>query len=68
MSLGRLVLTLGLVLVVLGVGIMIAQKLGVGRLPGDLVWKGKGFTVYLPIVSSIVLSLLVTLLLNLFRK
>jgi hypothetical protein len=58
----------GLAIFVLGLVVMLAEKLGFGRLPGDLVFKRKNLTVYFPLVSSIVLSILATLLLNLFRK
>ena len=68
MQLGRLLVTIGLSLAVLGLVVMLAQKLGFGRMPGDIVIKKKGFTVYFPLVSSIVLSIVATLLLNLFRK
>jgi len=39
-----------------------------GRLPGDLVYRRGNATVYFPLVTSIVLSLLLTLLLSLFRR
>jgi hypothetical protein len=47
---------------------MLGERLGLGRLPGDVVLKRKDFTLYVPLVSSIVISLVLTLLLNLFRK
>jgi hypothetical protein len=68
MQLGRLLLMVGLAIFVLGLVVMLAEKLGFGRLPGDLVFKRKNLTVYFPLVSSIVLSIVATLLLNLFRK
>lgn len=54
----------GIVVVVLGLGLLVADKLGFGKLPGDLVVRRKNVTVYVPIVSSIVLSIVLTLLLN----
>lgn len=39
-----------------------------GRMPGDIVWRGKNTTVYVPIVTCLVLSLLGTLLVWLFSK
>ena len=39
-----------------------------GRLPGDIHIQRKGLTVYFPIATCLLLSLLLTLLLNLFRK
>jgi hypothetical protein len=66
----RMFILAGLVLVAVGVLWFLADRLGigVGRLPGDLVVKRKNFALYVPIVTSLVLSVVVTLLLNLFRK
>ena len=48
---------------------MLGERFGLGRLPGDLVWRRKNTTVYFPIVTSLVLSVVLTLLLNLlFRR
>jgi hypothetical protein len=68
MQVGRTLLFLGLALVVAGGLWMLAEKLGIGRLPGDLVFKRKNLTVYVPLVSSIVISVVLTLLFNLFRR
>jgi len=62
----------GVLLVVAGGLVVLAGRLGVpfglGRLPGDIVVKRDGFTFYLPIATSIVLSVLLTALLWLFRR
>lgn len=65
MSLAKLLIAAGLGLVALGLVVLLASHFGVKlfRLPGDLVWRGKGTTVYVPIATSIVLSVLLTLLL-----
>jgi hypothetical protein len=65
---GRTLLYLGVAIAVVGGLWMLAERLGFGRLPGDLVFRKKGLTVYVPLVSSIVVSLVLTLLFNLFRK
>jgi hypothetical protein len=65
---GRTIIYLGIALIVLGALWLLAEKLGFGRLPGDLVVRRKGFTLYVPIVSSIVLSVVVSLLLRFLRK
>lgn len=44
------------------------SKIGPGRLPGDLVLRREGVTVYVPIVTSLVLSVLLTLILWLLRR
>jgi uncharacterized membrane protein len=70
-SLGRLLVLLGVILVLLGVVVMAAEKLPflrIGRLPGDIVYRGKNTTFYFPVVTCILLSVLITLLLALFRR
>lgn len=70
MSLGRLLIVAGLVLVALGVLVVIVNRLNVpiGRLPGDIAWRGKNTTFYFPWVTCLLLSLLGTLLLWLFNR
>ena len=60
---GKVLLAAGLGLAALGVVVMLASKAGVElfRLPGDLVWRGKSATVYFPIATSILLSVVLTL-------
>lgn len=62
---GRSILLIGLALVALGAAMWTIERL---RLPGDFVWRGKNTTVYFPLASSIVASLLLTGLLWLFRR
>ncbi|HET8567963.1 MAG TPA: DUF2905 domain-containing protein [Candidatus Limnocylindria bacterium] len=56
----------GLVLIALGLAFAFVP--GMGRLPGDVTLSGDGWTVYAPIGTSIVLSVLLTLALALFRR
>jgi hypothetical protein len=67
-NLGRTLLVFGACLILAGIVVLIAQKLGLGRLPGDLVVERKGFRLYAPIATSILVSLLLTLFLNLFFR
>jgi Protein of unknown function (DUF2905) len=55
---GGLVLIIGLVLVLAG-----KMNLPLGRLPGDFTWRGKNTTVYFPLMTSIVLSVVLSLVL-----
>jgi hypothetical protein len=64
----RMLIVTGLVLVALGVLWLVGQKLGLGRLPGDFVVKRKNFGFYFPLASSLLISLLLTIVLNFFRK
>lgn len=61
---GKSLILIGFFITVLGLGITLLSKIGFGHLPGDLVFKKSNFTFYLPIVSSIVLSLILTFSLN----
>jgi len=68
-ELGRAFLVLGAVAVVVGLGLLFADRIAwLGRLPGDLVLRRGRLTVVFPIVTCILLSLLLTLLLHLFRR
>ena len=63
-QLGKLILGLGLALVVIGGVLMLAGRMGLplGRLPGDIVYRGKHTTVYFPLVTCIVISVVLTLI------
>ena len=65
MQLGKMLIGMGLLLVVLGAVLLVAGKahLPLGRLPGDFSYRGKNVTVYFPLATSILLSLLLTLVL-----
>ena len=64
----RVLITLGIVLLVLGLTWPWLQKLGLFRLPGDIVIERENFRFYFPITSMIILSLVFSLLLWLFRR
>lgn len=68
-GLGRTLIVLGLVIVVAGVVLTLAPRIPwLGRLPGDiLIERGRG-TFYFPIATSIVVSIVLTVLLNLFFR
>jgi hypothetical protein len=67
-SLGKMILTFGIVLVVIGLFMIVGGKLGLGKLPGDIFIKRGNVTFFFPIVSSIIISLILSLILNLFRR
>ena len=53
----------------IGLTLMIAPKIPwLGRLPGDILIRRKNFTLYFPLATSIVLSIILTVLTNMFRK
>jgi uncharacterized membrane-anchored protein len=65
MSLGRVLLGAGALLMVTGAVVLAFERLGVrpGRLPGDMSWQGSGWRVSFPLATSLLLSLLLTVLL-----
>ena len=67
---GRLLIIAGILLIVVGAIILGLERvnLPVGRLPGNVVWKSKNTTVYFPIATCVVLSLLGTLVLWLLNR
>jgi len=68
-SLGRLLVIFGLLLVVIGALLIFAPKIPLlGRLPGDIVIRRENFTFYFPVATCIILSVLVTILLRIFRS
>jgi len=69
-GLGRTLILFGVLLIVVGGLILLAGRLpGIGRLPGDILVRRGSFTFYMPLATSLIVSLLLTLLLNLiFRR
>jgi hypothetical protein len=66
-GIGRALVIAGVVIAVMGLGLMFADRVPfIGRLPGDLRLGGDGWTVYIPIATSIVVSLVLTMALSLF--
>ena len=65
MTLARLLITSGVVLILLGVAVVFIGKfnLPLGRLPGDVIWRGRNSTFYFPVVTCLLLSVLGSLLL-----
>jgi hypothetical protein len=64
-DLGRLLIVLGLVLVVAGVVLMMMGRahLPLGRLPGDIVYRGKNTTFYFPLATSVLVSVVLSIVL-----
>jgi hypothetical protein len=67
-EIGRIVLVVGLVLVVIGGLAALGVRLPFGRLPGDIAIEGERGAVYIPIASMIVISVVLTIVLNLFLR
>ena len=64
----RALIILGIILIVIGVLWPWLQKMNLGRLPGDIVVEKENLKFYFPIVTSIIVSIVLTLIFWLFRK
>ncbi|MDE1176473.1 MAG: DUF2905 domain-containing protein [Edaphobacter sp.] len=64
-DLGRILVAFGLLLVAAGAVLLLLGRLHLplGRLPGDLTWKGSNWSVSLPLMSSMIVSLVLSLIL-----
>ncbi len=68
-KLAQMLMVAGVLLFLLGLALLLSGKLPwLGRLPGDIVWRRGNTTVHLPIVTCLLLSLLLTALLSLWRR
>lgn len=67
-SLGKLLLIGGAILFAVGLVILLAGRLGLGRLPGDIFIQRENVTFYLPIVTMLIISIILTIIVNLFRR
>ena len=65
-QLGRVLVLIGAVILIFGVLLVLADRIPfIGRLPGDITIRGDGWTIYAPLATSIVLSVLLTAVLGL---
>ena len=68
-GLGKTLILLGAVLAAAGAALLLAPKIPLlGKLPGDVHLRGKNWSFYFPAVTCVVISLLLTILLNLFSR
>ena len=67
--LGRILILLGIAFIISGLVIMYIGKIPfIGRLPGDITLRGKNWSFYFPLVTCLILSIILTLVLNLFLR
>jgi hypothetical protein len=63
---GRSLVIVGLVIA--GIGLLVMAGFPLGRLPGDIIWRRGQTTIYLPIVTCLVVSVVLSLILTIFRR
>ena len=70
MDVGKLLVFLGVLLVGAGVVVMLLGRVHfpLGRLPGDFLYRGKNTTVYFPLATSVVVSVVLSVVLYLFSR
>ena len=64
----RFLIILGAALLIVGLGWPWLAKLGLGRLPGDIHIEREGFSFHFPLVTCVIISLVLSLVLSIFRK
>lgn len=69
-QLGKMLVAAGLLLAAVGLVLIIAGKLNIpfGKLPGDITYQKKNLTVFAPFGTMLVVSLILTLILNIFSR
>lgn len=68
-TIGRALIAIGLVIVLIGAILLLIGRIpGLGRLPGDLVLRRGNVTVYVPLATMIIVSLVLTVVLNLLAR
>ena len=64
----RFLIVLGIIILLVGLAWPWLSKLGLGRLPGDIVIRRENFSFYFPIVTSLLLSIVISALFWIFRR
>jgi hypothetical protein len=68
-NLGKILVVAGLLIAAVGILLILSNKVGwIGRLPGDITIRRGNFTVYFPLATCILVSVILSLLFWLFRK
>jgi multisubunit Na+/H+ antiporter MnhG subunit len=65
---GKILLLTAAALAIIGAVLLILGKLGLGRLPGDILIRRDGVTIFIPLGSMLLLSIVLSLLVHLFRR
>ena len=63
----KMLIMLGMIILAVGILYPYIKKIGLGQLPGDLGFKSENSTLFFPIVSCIIVSVVLTILFNLFK-
>lgn len=64
----KLLIVLGIVLIAFGLAWLVGERLGIGRLPGDIVIVRDGTRIYIPLMTSLIISVVLSLILWFFGR
>ncbi|HOL22795.1 MAG TPA: DUF2905 domain-containing protein [bacterium] len=67
-NLAKFLLLAGVILIIAAVMVEKGIKIPLGRLPGDIIIKKENFTLYFPLVTSILISIILTLIFSVLRR
>jgi len=68
-ELGRILILIAAITGIIGLLLFFSNKIPfIGRLPGDIIVQKKNFTFYFPLATSVILSIILSMFFNLFRK
>jgi hypothetical protein len=65
---GKVLLLIAAALALIGLVLLLAGKLGLGRLPGDILIERDGVTIFIPLASMLLLSVVASLFVELLRR
>ena len=64
----KLLIIIGVVLIAFGLAWLAGERLGIGRLPGDIVIEREGVRIYIPLMTSLIISVVLSLILWFFGR
>jgi ribose/xylose/arabinose/galactoside ABC-type transport system permease subunit len=68
-NLGKILIAIGILIMTIGIVLLFIGKIPwAGKLPGDFLWRGKNVTLYFPVATSILISILLTVILWLINR
>lgn len=67
-EIGKILVIIGAVIALAGLILIFGNKIGLGKLPGDIFINKGNFSFYFPVVTSIVVSIILTILFNIFFR
>lgn len=67
-GIGRTLIVVGVLVVLVGIALVAGNRVGLGRLPGDVSFGRGNFRVYAPIATCVIVSVVLTVLANLFLR